>query len=126
MFEFHRRAAAVAKTPRLICKSEQLREGGEGILFEVADAGTMLPAFVVRYEGGVHGYLNRCAHVPVELDWQPGKFFDGAARYLICATHGATYEPDTGRCIAGPCAGQRLVALDVFEQDGNVWLREAA
>ncbi len=116
----------MAETQRLICKSDELLEGGAGIRFEIADAGTMLPAFVVRFEGRAHGYLNRCAHVPVELDWQPGKFFDEAGLYLICATHGATYEPDTGRCIAGPCAGQRLVALNVFEQDGNVWLRQAA
>ncbi len=116
----------MAENQRLICASSELVEGGDGFRFEVAEAGTMAPAFVVRHGGVVHGYLNRCAHVPVELDWQPGKFFDADSRYLICATHGAIYEPNTGRCVGGPCAGQRLVALDVFEQDGQVWLRQAA
>ena len=24
----------------------------------------------------VYGYLNRCAHMPMELDWREGMFFD--------------------------------------------------
>ena len=27
-------------------------------------------------DGVVRAYLNRCAHVPVELDWVEGEFFD--------------------------------------------------
>lgn len=116
----------MAETKRLICDAQDVVEGGDGIRFEVPDAGTMQPAFVVRFAGRVHGYLNRCAHVPVELDWQPGKFFDGERRYLMCATHGAVYEPASGLCIGGPCAGRSLVALDVVEEDGKVWLNQPA
>ena len=116
----------MAATKRLICDAAEVEEGGLGFRFEAPEAGKMTPAFVVRFEGTVRGYINRCAHVPVELDWQPGRFFDDEGLVLICATHGATYEPDTGRCIGGPCAGQRLIALDVFEQDEKVWLRDAA
>jgi nitrite reductase/ring-hydroxylating ferredoxin subunit len=29
------------------------------------------PAFVIRHRGHPHAYLNRCAHVPMEMDW-PG------------------------------------------------------
>jgi nitrite reductase/ring-hydroxylating ferredoxin subunit len=32
------------------------------------------------------------------------------------------YEPDSGRCIGGPCAGKRLEPLQVVEHDGKVWL----
>ena len=73
----------------------------------------------------MYAYLNSCAHIPVELDWMEGEFFDKAGLYLICATHGATYEPDTGHCIMGPCKGQHLVALQVEERDGNVYLLES-
>ena len=78
--------------------------------------------FVVRYGGRPRAWLNRCAHVPMELDWLPGKFFDAAGLYLICATHGATYEPDTGRCVAGPCRGAALEPVPVSEHDGAVWV----
>jgi nitrite reductase/ring-hydroxylating ferredoxin subunit len=60
--------------------------------------------------------------VPVELDWVPGKFFDDGGLYLICATHGAMYEPDSGQCVGGPCRGARLEPLAVREHEGGVWV----
>ena len=61
--------------------------------------------------------LNRCAHVPMELDWAEGQFFESSGLYLMCATHGAIYAPDTGKCVGGPCRGGRLRALQVDERD---------
>ena len=61
-------------------------------------------AFVVRFMAGPP--LNRCGHIPVELDWQPGEFFDHSGLYLICATHGALYAPETGHCLGGRCNGK--------------------
>lgn len=107
----------------MICASASLANGGKGIRFDIStDSGT-LSAFVIRHGGKVYGYLNRCAHIGIELDWQPGEFFDDSGLYLICATHGATYLPDSGKCIAGPCRGARLTQLEVSEQDGGVYLR---
>ena len=73
--------------------------------------------FFVRYDGKPFGYLNRCAHVPMELDWVEGQFFESSGFYLMCATHGAIYEPDTGKCVGGPCRGARLRAVEVEERD---------
>jgi len=78
---------------------------------------------VVRFLGTVYGYLNQCAHVPTELDWQEGQFFDHSGLYLMCATHGAVYEPESGRCVGGPCRGGRLLALQVLECQGMVYWR---
>jgi len=50
------------------------------------------------------------------------EFFDHSELYLICATHGATYEPDTGHCVLGPCRGKSLVPLPVAERGGAVLL----
>jgi nitrite reductase/ring-hydroxylating ferredoxin subunit len=69
----------------------------------------------------VVGYLNRCAHVPTELDWQPGEFLDADQRFIICAVHGALYEPGSGRCVGGPCLGGRLLPLQLAERDGRVY-----
>ena len=67
-------------------------------------------------------YLNRCAHVPTEMDWQPGEFLDSDKRFIICSIHGATYEPRDGRCVGGPCGRGRLDgACDVAERDGQVY-----
>jgi len=114
----------VAQTQRVICASAALTEGGPGVRFAVHLHGRQAAAFVIRYDGRAYAYLNSCAHIPVELDWMEGEFFDKAGLYLICATHGATYEPDTGHCIMGPCKGQRLVAVQVEERGGQVYLTE--
>jgi nitrite reductase/ring-hydroxylating ferredoxin subunit len=107
-----------------ICASDALINGGRGVRFEVSVAGRMVPAFVIRYGGRTFAYLNRCAHVAMELDWQPGAFFDFDAEYLLCATHGALYDPVTGGCVGGACLGHGgLRALQVVEEGGRVCWR---
>ena len=114
----------MAARKRLICASDALSDGGSGIRFEIGAGETAQPAFVVRFRGRAQGYLNRCAHVGIELDWKPGEFFDASGLYLICATHGALFDPASGQCLAGPCNGQGLVALPVCEEAGGVYLIE--
>ena len=111
----------MAEAERLICPSARLRDSGKGVRFEVEYFGEPAPAFVVRYKGRVHAYLNRCAHVAMELDWQEGVFFDFAGRDLLCSTHGATYDTASGRCVGGPCNGSPLVKLRVEERDGMIY-----
>lgn len=111
-------------TERLICASSDLAEGGDGVRFEVVHSGETAPAFVVRHRGRAVGYLNRCGHVPVEIDWQAGKFFDHSGLYLICATHGALYAPESGRCLGGRCNGVGLKPVAVVERDGSIYLIE--
>ncbi len=106
---------------RIICTSEALTDGGDGVRFEADQNGERLPAFAVRFGGKVYAYLNRCAHVQIEMDWMPGRFFDSYGLYLICATHGATYLPENGRCIAGPCKGARLTPIRVTETQGKIF-----
>ena len=112
----------MGEAKRLICDSAQVLEGGKGARFSIERHGEMQPAFLVRYDGTVHAYVNRCAHVSVELDWVEGEFFDLTGLYLICSTHGASYLPKTGRCVRGPCSGRGLVRLPVEESGGKVYL----
>lgn len=114
----------MAARERLICAADVLTDGGDGVRFSVERLGIVEPAFAVRYRGAVHAYINRCAHVPVELDWQPGKFFDLTGHLLICAVHGAHYDPENGYCVMGPCKGRRLLRLTVLEREGQVYLLE--
>ena len=111
----------MAGTERLICASAALVDAGTGVRFEVEYFGQSAPAFAVRCAGRVHGYLNRCAHVAMELDWQEGVFFDAAGVDLICSTHGAAYHPATGQCLGGPCNRTPLVKLKVEERGGGVY-----
>lgn len=106
-----------------ICASAEVGEGGRGVRFPVTAGGEDRTGFVIRYDGRVYGYLNRCAHVPIELDWNEGDFFESSGLYLMCSTHGALYTPETGMCAGGPCRGGRLRPIEVFEKGDQIfWL----
>ena len=107
--------------PQRLCDSAQLAERGDALVFDLLEYGRPARAFALRFEGRVVAYLNRCMHTPVEMDWQEGKFLDMDREYILCSIHGAAYEPLSGRCVAGPCAGARLLPLEVQERDGQVY-----
>ncbi len=107
-------------TFEVICPSAALLEAGQAQVFDVNAYGEPARAFVLRYDGQVVGYLNRCAHMPVEMDWQPGHFLDDQGQFIVCSMHGAVYHPQDGRCAGGPCTGGSLVPLCVQEVDGQV------
>ena len=102
-----------------LCSSQDLQDSGLAVPFDVVYAGRTCRAFAVRFEGQVQAYLNRCTHVAMEMDFQPDRFFDTEGRWLLCATHGATYSPQTGECVGGPCRGG-LVKINLSESQGVV------
>src|SRR5204862_8038766 len=102
-----------------LCNSADLEEAGKAVPFDLIYAGQTCRAFAIRYEGRVFAYLNRCAHVSMEMDWQPDRFFDDTGRWLLCGTHGAAYLPATGACAGGPCRGG-LVKIAASEREGVV------
>ena len=102
-----------------LCNSADLVNSGEAVPFYVVYCDQTCRAFAVRYRDQVHAYLNRCAHVSMEMDYQSNRFFDSTGHWLMCATHGATYQPQTGHCRSGPCRGG-LIKIKLSENDGLV------
>ncbi|WP_202980281.1 Rieske (2Fe-2S) protein [Marinobacter fonticola] len=76
--------------------------------------------FAVRQHGKTYAYLNYCPHLGIELNWQPDRFMDPDNCFIQCATHGALFTVDDGHCIAGPCAGDQLIALNVERCNGEL------
>ncbi len=107
-----------------LCNSGDLLDGGLAFAFDVAYAGQACRAFAIRHQGLAQAYLNRCTHVAMELDWQPGRVFDDSGQWLLCASHGAAYRPDTGECAGGPCRGG-LVKITLSERGGVVFWHSA-
>ena len=105
----------------LVCAAADVEDGGKGVRFAVTADGSATTGFVVRYDGTAYAYLNRCAHVPIELDWAEGEFFESGGAYLMCATHGAIYAPDSGVCAGGPCRGGRLRPIAVIEREQQIF-----
>ena len=111
----------VATPPQHLCSADELAERGTAFVFDVLHYRQPARAFVLRFDGQVVAYLNRCLHVPTEMDWQHGEFLDGDREFIICSIHGAAYEPREGRCVGGPCGRGKLTALQVVERDGQVY-----
>jgi nitrite reductase/ring-hydroxylating ferredoxin subunit len=107
--------------PQRLCGSADLAERGSALVFDVQHFREPAHAFVMRFDGQVVAYLNRCVHVPTEMDWQPGEFLDSAREFILCSIHGAAYDPHNGRCVGGPCGRGRLTVLRVEERDGQVY-----
>jgi|DEB0MinimDraft_12_1074336.scaffolds.fasta_scaffold06233_5 nitrite reductase/ring-hydroxylating ferredoxin subunit len=75
--------------------------------------------FAIRQDNQLHAYWNICPHLGIPLNWAPNKFLDLDNALIQCSSHGALFHIDSGKCIAGPCTGQRLqpVTLRAAEKD---------
>ena len=104
-----------------LCPSAELAERGKAFVWDVVQWRQPARAFVLRFDGALKAYMNRCSHVPAEMDWQPGEFLDMDKRWILCSIHGAMYEPADGRCVSGPCGRGKLTPLQVVEEAGQVY-----
>jgi nitrite reductase/ring-hydroxylating ferredoxin subunit len=109
--------ARKSKARKLVARIGELQPGSSK-KFVIKPGGHPVEAFVINYDGALYAYVNRCRHIALTLDWVDNRFFTEDGRYIICANHGATYEPKTGECIWGPCLGAFLqpVALEIAQE----------
>ncbi|MBA3695927.1 MAG: Rieske 2Fe-2S domain-containing protein [Methylotenera sp.] len=110
----------------VVFASGDLQDEGKGLRFPLPKLGNFATGFVIRFHGKPYAYVNQCAHIPVELDWNEGDFFTSENDYLICSTHGAHYQPQTGYCVRGPCKGKHLKPIGVTEQDQKIIIHIAS
>ncbi|HWP56287.1 MAG TPA: Rieske 2Fe-2S domain-containing protein [Candidatus Acidoferrales bacterium] len=104
---------------RVIAGAEELADGTTK-KFQLRCGGRVLEGILVKYAGAHYAYVNRCCHMPMPMDWVENRFFTEDGRYLICATHGAVYEPTTGECVWGPCCGGMLEVVPIAVANGKV------
>ncbi len=90
--------------------------------FSIGDGDWPFRGFIVRKGNDVYAYQNFCVHVGHPLNWSPDKFLTKDKSSLICASHGATYEIETGYCYAGPGSGRSLRKVDVDVRDGVIFV----
>ena len=90
--------------------------------FEIGDGDWPFRGFVVRQGDAVYAYQNVCAHVGHPLNWAPNSFLTKDRSAIICSSHGAVFEIDSGLCVAGPCLGKSLRSVDAEVRDGVVYV----
>ena len=106
-----------------VCVSEELTSGEVHVVRISDDADGPREALVYMDERGTpRCFVNRCRHLPIPLDAGSREFLDRKRRYLVCNTHGAMYRLSDGVCERGPCVGERLEALPLVEQEGDLYV----
>jgi len=104
---------------RPVAKIGELEPGSVKKFWLICDK-YRIDGVLVNYEGRFHAYVNRCRHMTTPLDFVRNQFFTEDGRHVMCMTHGAVYEPESGLCVDGPCKGLSLHRLPVLVAEGEV------
>lgn len=122
-FSFNRDMARMGRESRLggrvIVRVEEMAPGSVKKFWLICQK-YRLDCFLINYQGKYHAYINRCRHMTTPLDFVRYQFFTEDGKQLICLTHGAIYQPETGLCVDGPCKGLSLYRLPVLVDQGDV------
>ena len=108
---------------RVVCRLSDLDAGGARA-FTIGGGDWPLRGFVVRAGADVRGYINRCPHAGHPLNLLPNRFLTPDQALILCSSHGALFEKQTGYCVAGPCAGRSLRRVPLEVQAGFVMLAD--
>ena len=112
-----------AEVRKLLASLEELKRK-QTLKFTYREEGISREGFLVFFKGEVVAYENVCRHIPISLDYGDARFFNAEHTHFVCQTHGATYEPLTGECIAGPCVGASLKPLKIEVIADEIWFEE--
>lgn len=82
--------------------------------------------FIVRRGDQVHGYVDRCPHAGLPLAKVLDQYLTPDGEFVACDWHGALFDPTNGLCVAGPCAGHRLMHWPVAVVEGEIRTVEPA
>lgn len=102
-----------------LCAVDEMEDPGSK-LFRYREGDYLFQGFLIRRNGRVFGYIDRCPHngLPLELF---GRYLTAEGDLIICASHGAVFTPETGKCVGGPCPGQSLWTWPITVEDGEVF-----
>ena len=105
----------------VICKLADVGDPGSRE-FKIERSQWPLYGFVVRKANVIAAYVNRCPHAGHPLNLRPDRFFTPDESLLMCNSHGALFEAESGRCVAGPCVGKALTRIPIRVEDNAVVL----
>ena len=116
---FTRDRRQMARETRVVASVQEMMPGTVKKFWLICDK-YRVSCFLINYQGSFHAYVNSCRHLITPLDFLRHQFFTEDGRHLVCLTHGALYEPDTGLCVDGPCQGLSLRALPVRVESDEI------
>ena len=92
---------------QFLCRTDEIAEG-EARAFSPAD-GSRTKVFVVRRGGRLFGYWDACPHYgDTPMAWRTDAYLNANRDRIVCASHGAEFEIESGRCVSGAALGKSL------------------
>ena len=102
-----------------LCDEAEVADpGSRGFVLQIGEA--FFHGFIVRKGGQVAGYVDRCPHQGFPLAIELDRYLVADGSLILCGWHGAVFEPLTGACVGGPCAGARLTPWPVAVSNGSI------
>jgi nitrite reductase/ring-hydroxylating ferredoxin subunit len=98
-------------------------EESRGFVIERKEYNLSLVA--VKKDGVISIYENSCPHLGVPMNMEPDRFLDVEKNFIICSTHGALFEIETGDCVHGPCLGKKLTPVPHDVRGEEVFIAKA-
>ncbi len=81
------------------------------------------PVLLVEGKAGLRAFVNACPHQYLPLDYQGSRILSGDGGRLICSSHSATFDADTGDVLGGP-AEECLEPVPLMLRDGQILIAE--
>ena len=92
--------------------------GARSVVVQIGEA--FFHGFVVRKDGQVAGWVDRCPHAGFPIAMELDRYLTPDGSLILCGWHGAVFEPISGACVGGPCAGSKLTPWPVTVENGVV------
>ncbi len=104
----------------LLARLDELPDhGGKELIFQEGRFRTSI--FIQKTGDNVSVFLNFCPHAGTPLNLFDENFMDTAGKNLLCKTHGALFDPKSGKCVRGPCKGKYLRSIAHVLEDGAIY-----
>ena len=107
-------------TQRVLCRLDEIGEN-EARAFETFE-GSRTKAFVVRRNGRLFAWWDSCPHQDGSpMAWRTNAYLNAARDRIVCASHGAEFDIETGHCLFGAALGLTLDRAPIVgTPDGEV------
>jgi len=86
----------------------------------IEDSDKYLPGIIIYKNNNIiKAWINNCPHANLTLDLIGGKVQSKDGN-LLCANHGAKFDPETGSCLKGPCKEKSLTIFPFIIENNNL------
>ncbi len=107
------------KAGDILCLVDDIKDG-EAKEFSYRSGSDIHDIFIQRKEDNIYAYVNVCPHAGTPLNMEEGQFLEKTGSYFMCHTHGALFQLSDGLCVAGPCNGAKLRAVEIEIKNGKI------